>query len=95
MSPARHSPSHLDVELSAAAWKQIGAADRKAFQRIVEALKGFDARFVSGADLSEKVREEIDRVLRASGLQVRWHVDVARNTLIVDGLGEVPSGDHR
>jgi hypothetical protein len=95
MSPARQSPSPLDVELSAAAWKQIGAADRKAFQRIVEALKGFDARFVSGADLSERLRDEIDRILQANGLRVRWHVAPERNTLIVDGLVEAPPGDHR
>jgi hypothetical protein len=95
MSPARQSLSQLDVEFSAAAWKQIGAADRQAFQRIIEALKGFDARFVAGADVSDKLRGEIDRFLQASGLQVRWHVDAERNTLIIDGLGEVPPVDHR
>lgn len=94
MSPARHSPSHLNVELSAAAWKQIGAADRKAFQRIVEALKGFDARFLSGAAMSEQLRSEIDRVLRSTGLQVRWHVDMERQAIIVDGLGEEDPRDH-
>jgi len=95
MSPARQPLSHLDVELSAAAWKQIGAADREAFQRIIEALKGFDARFASGADVSDKLRGEIDRFLQTNGLRVRWHVDEERNTLIIDGLGEVPPVDHR
>jgi hypothetical protein len=82
--PRVHAP--LRIELSGAAWKQLGSADRQAFQRIIEALQGLSARLQQGPGTPEQRAQEAARLLQVEGLEVGWRIDLARAAISIDHI---------